>query len=273
MSAGLLFIFLFSSSLAQENRDDKVKVITKQEGNFVDIYVHNRNPYTITLTLDVSGENYRASGRLPATHVYKASSRSRAVRLFIKDEEKGVRISTNYSWFFGDIHAEHNDQYIYGLPFESGESFRLGQGPDGSFSHKGRAQYAIDFVMPIGTPVLAARSGVVVQTSSNFDEGGPDRSYLDKANFVVIEHTDGTLGEYAHLEKGGVVVEAGQKVRKGDLLGYSGNSGFSSGPHLHFMVSRVTREGKSQSIPVKLKTKEGIVSRPQEGKVYTSVNR
>jgi len=70
----------------------------------------------------------------------------------------------------------------------------------------------------------------------------------------MIRHDDGTLGHYCHLQKDGICVEPGQRVNAGQVIAHSGNTGFSSGPHLHFCVFK-TKDGKERvSIPIKFKT-------------------
>jgi murein DD-endopeptidase MepM/ murein hydrolase activator NlpD len=95
--------------------------------------------------------------------------------------------------------------------------------------------HAIDFDMPIGSPVVAARAGIVVAARDSF----PDGNNVDLAeNLVFIQHDDGTVARYFHLREGGVLVQIGDTVSQGQLLGASGNSGQSTGPHLHFDVQR-----------------------------------
>ena len=97
--------------------------------------------------------------------------------------------------------------------------------------------------MPEGTPILAARAGIVFMTVAENDAGGADEAYRSKANVVRILHADGTIGNYVHLMHAGVAVKNGERVEPGKLIGYAGNTGMSSGPHLHFAVTRVVREG------------------------------
>jgi murein DD-endopeptidase MepM/ murein hydrolase activator NlpD len=113
--------------------------------------------------------------------------------------------------------------------------------------------HAVDFAMPVGSPVVAARDGVVIDVTLKHREGGFDVSLIDKANMVTIVHDDGTVAEYAHLSAGPELVRLGQRVLAGDRVGHSGNTGYSSGPHLHFIVSRpIVIDGKVSrvSIPV-----------------------
>ena len=129
--------------------------------------------------------------------------------------------------------------YRYPLPWRGGP-FRLSQGPNGSFSHTdAKSRYAMDIAMPEGTPIIAARSGVVVKTENEQEGRGGDAS----GNFVRVRHDDGTEGVYLHLKQGSVSVRAGQRVAVGSPLALSGNTGNSSGPHLHFVVQRASDAG------------------------------
>jgi murein DD-endopeptidase MepM/ murein hydrolase activator NlpD len=134
--------------------------------------------------------------------------------------------------------------YRYPFPWEGGP-FRVSQGANGTFSHTGpKGRYAIDIAMPEGTPIIAARAGVVVKVENNQGAGGAQPS----GNFVRVLHEDGTMGVYLHLMQGSVVVQAGSRVAVGTPLGRSGNTGRSTGPHLHFVVQRNNGQGL-ESIP------------------------
>lgn len=124
--------------------------------------------------------------------------------------------------------------YRYPLPWQGGP-FRLSQGPNGRYSHFGpKGRYAMDIAMPEGTPIIAARAGVVVKVENGQSGRGTDPS----GNFVRVMHDDGTMGVYLHLMRGSVVVREGERVGLGAALARSGNTGNSSGPHLHFVVQR-----------------------------------
>lgn len=132
----------------------------------------------------------------------------------------------------------------YPLPWRGGP-FRLTQGPGGTFSHSDvKSRYAMDIAMPEGTPIIAARGGVVVKTENSQSGRGSDPS----GNFVRVLHDDGTQSVYLHLKLGSVSVREGQRVAVGSPLALSGNTGNSSGPHLHFVVQRDTGAG-GVSIP------------------------
>jgi len=144
-----------------------------------------------------------------------------------------LKYKSNFQYAMGDP-VLRSQAYRYPFPWKGGP-FRISQGPSGRFSHFGpKGRYAIDIAMPEGTPIIAARGGVVVKIE-NLQTG---RGTNPAGNFVRILHPDGTMGVYLHLMRGSVVVKEGQQVVVGQALAKSGNTGNSSGPHLHFVVQR-----------------------------------
>jgi murein DD-endopeptidase MepM/ murein hydrolase activator NlpD len=121
--------------------------------------------------------------------------------------------------------------------------------------------------MPEGTTLVAARDGVVVEAKEDFAEGGTDPYYKDKGNYVLILHNDGSWAGYFHLKKDGVLVEVGQKVNRGERIALSGNTGWSSAPHLHFEVSLPTQKGRI-TVPTKFETDHLKATYLEEGKSY-----
>lgn len=151
------------------------------------------------------------------------------------------------------------DDVVYSLPVDE-HGFSLGQGFHGEFSHDDEQnRYAVDLVVPEGTPVLAAREGVVMQVESGFREAGSNRSkFADRANLIRILHRDGTMALYAHLREDGVLVHPGQQVALGQHIGYSGNTGYSTGPHLHFAL-QVNTGMKLASLPFRMVGPQGFL--------------
>ena len=145
------------------------------------------------------------------------------------------------------------------MPLRQGPT-RVEQGYGGAFSHSDPQNlYAVDFSADIGTPVLAARGGTVMQVESDFDKAGLNlEKYGGRANFVRILHDDGTMGLYAHLQESGVLVRVGQHVQAGQQIGLSGNTGFTTGPHLHFAV-QVNRGMRLESIPFRMRGPQGVL--------------
>lgn len=108
-------------------------------------------------------------------------------------------------------------------------------------SHVGNDTWAWDFRMPEGTPVVAALDGIVRLARGDSDEGGCDPAMARKANYVVIESPGNIETQYLHFSA--VTVAPGQHVRRGDLLGYSGKTGWACGAHLHFKVATPASAG------------------------------
>jgi murein DD-endopeptidase MepM/ murein hydrolase activator NlpD len=105
-------------------------------------------------------------------------------------------------------------------------------------AHFGKLKNAIDPVVTKNTPVLAAADGVVTFVKEDSDIGGPDPSYY--SNFVSIRHLNREFNRYDHLDVGSSTVRPGQYVRKGQVLGRVGLSGYTYLPHLHFQVFNIT---------------------------------
>ena len=147
------------------------------------------------------------------------------------------------------------DKYEYDLPFEKGSEYSVVQGYGGLFSHRNIA--ALDFAMPVGTPIYAARGGTIFSYKDGNDEGGPFARYKNKANYIIIRHDDGSFGCYWHLKKNGVLFKSG-RVAKGDHIGFSGASGFILRPHLHFSVKLKLNYQMNSFIRTKFKTSRGL---------------
>jgi hypothetical protein len=127
---------------------------------------------------------------------------------------------------FGDPAAS---EYI--LPWPAGRTYRLNNGycvPTGGH----REQRAYDFLIPIGDTVVAARAGVIRQVKDDSPDDGEGSDH----NHVMVEHGDGTVGFYAHLMQGGVLVEIGENVEAGQAIALAGHSGTTDVVHLHFGV-------------------------------------
>jgi len=184
------------------------------------------------------------------------------------DINNGYHIKSSYHASLGNPDAVHDDSVAYRFPWTHGTKYPLTQGNHGSFTHTGENEYAFDFEMPEGTPILAARGGIVVETKQDGNTGGPSESYESEANYILVMHDDMTFSNYVHLQHNGVVVKPGQSIKTGELIGYSGNTGFSSGPHLHFDVRIAMRNGHMQSIPIRFFNWNSDVINPTEGIWY-----
>lgn len=159
-----------------------------------------------------------------------------------------------------------DSSYIYLLPFEPGKSFFLVQGWQSDFSHKG--ELSLDFKMKSGNKIYAAREGIVTAVKEDAKEGGAKQENLGNGNHVVIRHADGSFAGYWHLQFEGALVKMGDTIQNGQLIGLSGNTGYSAFPHLHFWVFK--EENGFKTTPTRFLTKTGIrYLRP--GRFYKSV--
>ena len=164
--------------------------------------------------------------------------------------------------------VHHDDAHGYLLPFDHGRKFRLSQGFGGGFSHSGENEYAVDFEMEIGTQVHAARGGTVAEVKADSASGGTSAAYARQANYILVMHDDGSFGNYVHLRPGGAVVRPGDRVEAGQIIGYSGNTGQSTGPHLHFDVRVPETDGTMRSIPFRFAGRDGTLVSPEEDRFY-----
>lgn len=148
----------------------------------------------------------------------------------------------------------------YRRPFSDNANTAISQGFHGQASHNDALNaYAVDFALLLGTPVLAARNGIVMEVIDGFpDRGGIRVSDLDNANLIRILHDDGSMAVYGHLLEGSVTVTPGQWVPAGAVIAQSGNSGYSHGPHLHFAV-QVNTGMELVSVPFVMRGVEGSI--------------
>lgn len=124
--------------------------------------------------------------------------------------------------------------YPYDLPFKRGKSVYVIQGYNGTFSHQN--QRSLDFDLKEGDEILAAREGIVVKLVQNNNTSCGTKDCAKYNNYITIMHSDGTYASYLHFKYNGALVRLGEKVQKSQPIAYSGNTGWSLGPHLHFMV-------------------------------------
>ncbi|TNE96790.1 MAG: M23 family metallopeptidase [Deltaproteobacteria bacterium] len=159
----------------------------------------------------------------------------------------------------------------YLLPFAPGQTHRTLQGYFGKYSHKAPLEYGVDFEMKEGTAIHAARSGIVISIKDDSNQSGKDKSYLEKANYIKVEHSDKTISYYAHLKFRGVLVKKGQKIFAGQHIGYSGCTGWCDGAHLHFEVHETKNGLSRRTLPIQFITKQGVVKNMERQKSYTAV--
>lgn len=259
----LIALLLFQTALAGAPCQDVVCVEVEKTAKAVTFYATSRAD-GVSITFSASAINMVPA----APPVLIRTLRQGRTELMTLRTIPGKRpmFEHGFYWEWGVVGATHDDRVSYRLPFEPHKTFYLFQGPDGVLSHKG--QFAWDFPMPLGTPVCAARAGMVIEVVDEFGEGGDDEKFRLMANRILILHEDGTIGAYFHLLRGGMRTKLGDRVETGAVIGASGNSGHSTGPHLHFEVFRRLDTGRRETLPVRFRTADGdgIVLEP--GKSY-----
>lgn len=222
-------------------------------------------PVTIALTFKLSNVDPPTIAR----KVYVLPAKGTVDGPLLKQADKSKAWHWDYTsrYRIGDYRVKKTS-HIYALPWPEGRGFGVNQGFHGDISHQGLEAYAVDFDLPEGTPVIAARGGLVVSARSDSDKGGPDPSFRDTANYVILAHKDGTVTRYYHLQKGSVAVRLGEWVKEGRLLGRSGNTGYSTAPHLHFDVCSPNARFDYQTMPFRVLV-NGQAQVPGQGTVYT----
>jgi murein DD-endopeptidase MepM/ murein hydrolase activator NlpD len=176
-------------------------------------------------------------------------------RFSAKENLNPCQVELTYTHSVGNASAVPDKHYKYHLPFKTGTIVRVTQEPNGILTtHKDALnRYAVDFGVPQGTPVLAARAGTVIEIRDSFSEGRADPKLTEKTNLVSIIHSDDTFAQYAHLAPHSVLVRPGESVKTGQMIARSGSTGYAGGPHLHFDLRRARIEAngtvRQESIP------------------------
>jgi len=255
-------------------KEGGVVVYAEENAGDIDFYMENLFEMHVSATLFIKNiRGYESKTSLPYNLVLKPKAKVKVLTLSNTDNKKRVGSFTSHiSWSKGSVEAKPDTDFVYTLPYD--KSHKVSQGFNGNTSHKGTSKYAIDFAMPIGTPVLASRSGKVVEIVQRHDKHGMGLDMRSFANYVIIEHADKTLGRYFHLKQNSVTVKLGTEVKTGELLALSGDTGRTSGAHLHFVVTKAQaykESYRSVSVPIKFLCSEGIVDNPVKGATYCSV--
>jgi murein DD-endopeptidase MepM/ murein hydrolase activator NlpD len=160
---------------------------------------------------------------------------------------------------------QDDTSYSYWLPYEKGHSYFLVQAANSKMSHKN--ELALDFKMKKGSKICAAREGVVIDAHGDSNKGGLKEENLADGNYIIILHNDSSIAKYWHMDKDGVYVTVGEYIKKGQIIGSSGNTGYTAFPHLHFQVN----DNSGKQIMVRFRSRSGdIYLRP--GKWYRGVH-
>ncbi len=280
--AALILLTLLTVQLpaghAQHNfGNDNLRLKESKDGPRFAIWLMPRQVLDATVTIAANLDNMQSTPALPCTfditeQKYPATKAIALVYGQPRSTSAPYHYDWKYNWRIG-VRGGRADGTVYALPFQKGTSHVVAQSYGGTFSHFAgtEKEFAVDFKMPIGTSVRAARAGQVVAIKIDSNSGGADQKQFEYAgNYVMIRHSDGTYASYLHLKQNGSLVRLGQAVSAGDAIALSGNTGMSQGPHLHFEVF-IPVDGKSiKTIPVRFQTATGVLERLVKGSTYTN---
>ena len=265
--AGL--VFLLACRLCAGEDQTGFRVVQERSAAGVTLIMQSDYCVEYTVTLEATLNNGMSSPRLPFT--VDAAGRSSFVLAHFKrtDTARPWNYNYHYRWEYGGRRDSTDNDADYAMPFKPGR-YVVMQGPGGTYSHfKGSgSENAVDWNVPEGTTVCAAREGRVVGVRDDSTFSGPDPKFKPLGNYVIIKHADGTFADYHHLQTHGALVSVGDEVKVGEPIGLSGQTGFASKPHLHFMVFQAIDGNKILSLPFRLKTDRGIFTEFVRGRSY-----
>ncbi len=251
----------------------KVTVTSATDGGGILFTAHN--PYHAPVELELIFDELRGVS-LPAQgadlrFVLPHSSATRLARVEIHGNTVAPEVRYHFRYLVGDPAAVHRPPASYRVPFSIANNFTVTQAHPDLVTHTTPDSfYAVDIAMPVGTDIVAARDGIVFDVASdNYRSGLNPKIDGPSANVVRILHDDGTYAIYAHLNWNSIRVRPGDRVRRGQYIADSGNTGFSSGPHLHFAVVRNTGL-KLMSVPVVFTGANNAPVMPSSGQLLTA---
>jgi len=234
-----------------------------------------RNDFYAPVELDLEIDELRNISLPPPEQIFQfvLAPKSETLLLTLEAMELAVApyVAYHYRYLPGDPESVHEPSELYRAPFSVANSHVISQAFPYATTHMTPdAYYALDIAMPVGTQIYAARGGIVFEVASTNYRGGldPDKD-MEAANLVRIAHDDGTYAVYAHLNWNTIRVEPGDVVERGEYIADSGNTGFSTGPHLHFALQRNTGF-EIRSLPVAFKGANSSGVEPTTGKTLTA---
>ncbi|HEV2841533.1 MAG TPA: M23 family metallopeptidase [Chthoniobacterales bacterium] len=262
-------LVLLSRQLLGAEDPTGFRIVTERDGDTTTLIMKSDYAREFTVTFEANLENVTPSRPVPFTVDAAGRGSFVLVRLTQTDKRLAWRYTSRYYWQLGSRRSSRSNDADYAMPFKPGR-YVVMQEPGGSYSHfaGSGSENAVDWAVPEGTVVCAARGGRVVAMRQDSTFSGPDRSLRPLANYVVIKHADGTFADYVHLKTGGALVEMGDEVTVGQPIGLSGQTGFASAPHLHFSVFQAIDGKKKLTLPFRLRTDRGVFTEFVRGRAY-----
>lgn len=262
----LLLGALLALTVSGQSESNPIHIFQKPtgDGGFA-YFAQNKDFSPYQLQIDFTElQNLQPSTPIP---FYQVIYPGEPEKLFeLKPQGKSsTSFKSQYQMAMGDPDVQVNEEFGYLLPFEHNKPYILIQGANGAYTHQGKN--AFDFIMEEGTKVCASRAGQVVAVKEDSKIGGSDISFMKHGNRITILHDDGSYADYVHLKYQGSLVTPGQMVAAGEVIGYSGNTGWSTKPHLHFQVYKAIKFG-IQTLPAKFQLTAKLKAHLKELKTY-----
>jgi murein DD-endopeptidase MepM/ murein hydrolase activator NlpD len=237
-----------------------IAVVRSDDGGYTQLTAVNECLCVVTFIVGLPQPDSKGTDPPALTNHYYVLQPHTRQTVLQRTRAPGPDAEFPYRWkaALGSPDAVHAPERPYRVPYGVGSSYLITQAYPSRITHGSPdSQYAIDFALPDGTPVYAARDGTVIYVRHDAFRGAPVPALLDQANVVEVLHDDGTIGVYAHLHWDSIRVRVGAHVSRGEYIANSGNTGFSSGPHLHFAVI-VNERGSDVSVPVQFAGLAGV---------------
>lgn len=260
----ICFLLLF---LCLSSKSQTLQIFAEKKNLGGVLYAKNSElyPYSIVLSLDLKNMTFSEGAK--TVFVIPAKSEKFKIGEVTAEPNKAYRYSYQVKFTMGDVTSKPDLNYVYDLPFRKGNAYKLGQGYNGTLSHKN--ENSLDFTMPVGSEIVAARAGVVVQVVESNTQSCMQEECKKYNNYITIMHDDGSFASYVHIKYNGALCKVGDVVKKGDKIALSGDVGYASGAHLHFMCFKADLE-KTTTIETKFRINDGrTVALLTEGNVYS----
>ncbi len=253
MKKSALIFLLFTVSLSQAK--PKVKLYYESVKNGYELFVDNDEFCEVSVVLRLNLDNLKASTHRQKNFVVPAQKKHYKLMTLTAIRQGAYRFSFNYNVYRGNVtKVTYDMNFPYYLPFKKGQSYSIGQGYDGTYTHQ--KIKALDFTMPIGTAVTAIRDGRVILVEDTYNKHGETADFARYANYILIQHPDGTFARYVHLKQNSARIKPGDVVTIGQEIALSGNTGWTSGAHLHIEVY-LPKAKKPQTIVTKFRIDKG----------------